>query len=500
MTATRTAGPSGSAAGRRRPGGGSSGTSRPRSGVRQRSDSARGHIRAWLSRPLTSFHLVVTIAALLTVLGLVMVLSASSVSAYAVDGSAYSMFTRQAIFTAVGVVGFYLAMRIPPTWLRAAARPLVAISILMLVLVLIPGIGTLSQGTRGWFSVGGLSFQPSEFAKVTFAIWGAHVLATLPPNRRDPRQVLVPLLPVAMVIFVLIVLQPDLGQTVAVATILMALLWYGGLSLRLFLTASGGLGLAAIALGLAAGYRSARIQSWLNPSADPEGAGYQSRQALFSLADGGWFGRGLGQSRAKWSYLPNAHNDFIFAIIGEELGVIGCIAVLALFGLLVFAGMRIAMRSIDPFLRLLSATLTVWMVSQVVINVGYVVGLLPVTGLQLPMISAGGTSTAITLGALGLLANAARHEPEAVAALQQGGDGRFGRLLRLPAPTSAVSRVPREMPMPFGMPALPRIEITRGERPVSRAAGSGRVSSPRAGRTTYSDRPRPRQGGTTRRR
>lgn len=468
--------------------------------MRRRSDSARVHIRAWLSRPLTSFHLVVTIAALLTVLGLVMVLSASSVGAYAVDGSAYSMFTRQAIFTGVGVVGFYVAMRVPPTWLRAASVPLVGVSIVMLVLVLIPGIGTLSQGTRGWFSIGGLSFQPSEFAKVAFAIWGAHLLATLPPNRREPRRVLLPLVPVAMLILMLIVLQPDLGTTVALATILMALLWYGGLSLRLFLTASGGLALAGMGLAMAAGYRSARVQSWLNPSADPEGAGYQSRQAMYSLADGGWFGRGLGQSRAKWSYLPNAHNDFIFAIIGEELGLIGCIAVIALFGLLVFAGMRIALRSIDPFLRLLTATLTVWLVSQVVINIGYVVGLLPVTGLQLPMISAGGTSTAITLGALGLLANAARHEPEAVAALQQGGDGRLGRLLRLPAPTSATSRVPREIPMPFAMPAMPRIEITRGERPVSRASGAGRVSSPRAGRTTYSDRPRPRNGGTTRRR
>ena len=182
------------------------------------------------------------------------------------------------------------------------------------------------------------------------------------------------------------------------------------------------------------GYRSDRVQSWLNPGADAQGSGYQARQARFALANGGVFGDGLGQGTAKWNYLPNAHNDFIFAIIGEELGFVGAVGLLCLFGLFAYTGMRIARRSADPFLRLLTATATLWVLGQVFINVGYVVGLLPVTGLQLPLISAGGTSTATTLFIIGMIANAARHEPEAVAALRAGREDRVNRLLRLPLP------------------------------------------------------------------
>jgi len=187
-------------------------------------------------------------------------------------------------------------------------------------------------------------------------------------------------------------------------------------------------------LAMVEGYRSARVQSWLDPSADAQGAGYQARQARFALANGGVFGDGLGQGAAKWSYLPNAHNDFIFAIIGEELGFVGAFGLLLLFALFAYTGMRIANRSADPFLRLLTATATLWILGQVFINVGYVIGLLPVTGLQLPLISAGGTSTATTLLMIGLIANAARHEPDAVAALRTGREDRMNRLLRLPLP------------------------------------------------------------------
>jgi cell division protein FtsW len=174
--------------------------------------------------------------------------------------------------------------------------------------------------------------------------------------------------------------------------------------------------------------------SWLNPGADTQGSGYQAKQARYALANGGIFGDGLGQGTAKWNYLPNAHNDFIFAIIGEELGFVGAAALLCLFGLFAYTGMRIARRSADPFLRLLSATATMWVLGQAFINVGYVIGLLPVTGLQLPLISAGGTSTATTLLIIGVIANAARHEPEAVAALRAGRDDAVNRLLRLPLP------------------------------------------------------------------
>jgi cell division protein FtsW len=212
---------------------------------------------------------------------------------------------------------------------------------------------------------------------------------------------------------------------------------------------------------MSAGYRSDRVRSWINPENDPQDTGYQARQAKFALAHGGIFGDGLGQGVAKWNYLPNAHNDFIFAIIGEELGFIGAFGLLALFGLFAYTGMRIARRSADPFLRLLTATTTMWILGQAFINIGYVIGVLPVTGLQLPLISAGGTSTAATLFMIGIMANAARHEPEAVAALRAGRDDRVNRLLRLPlpepyVPTRTEALRDRLRSRPGGPPAKPR--------------------------------------------
>ena len=280
--------------------------------------------------------------------------------------------------------------------------------------------------------------QPSELAKIAFAIWGAHLLAARRLERASLREMLIPLVPAAVIALALIVAQPDLGQTVSLGIILLGLLWYAGLPLRVFLSSLVAVVVSAAVLAMSEGYRSDRVQSWLNPGADAQGSGYQARQARFALANGGVFGDGLGQGTAKWNYLPNAHNDFIFAIIGEELGFVGAVGLLCLFGLFAYTGMRIARRSADPFLRLLTATATLWVMGQVFINVGYVVGLLPVTGLQLPLISAGGTSTATTLLMIGIMANAARHEPEAVAALRAGRDDRVNRLLRLPLPAPYV--------------------------------------------------------------
>ena len=241
-------------------------------------------------------------------------------------------------------------------------------------------------------------------------------------------------MPAAVIALALIVAQPDLGQTVSLGIILLALLWYAGLPLRVFATSLLAVFVAGAVLAMSAGYRSDRVQSWMNPENDPLDTGYQARQAKFALAHGGIFGDGLGQGVAKWNYLPNAHNDFIFAIIGEELGFVGAFGLLVLFGLFAYTGMRIARRSADPFLRLLTATTTMWVLGQAFINIGYVIGMLPVTGLQLPLISAGGTSTAATLFMIGIMANAARHEPEAVAALRAGRDDKVNRLLRLPLP------------------------------------------------------------------
>lgn len=398
----------------------------------------RTRFGSWLGRPMTSFHLIIAVAALLTTLGLTMVLSASGVYSYDQDGSPWVVFAKQLLWTVVGLVGFYVALRMPVQLMRSLSFSGFAISIVLLILVLVPGIGKVANGSRGWFVVAGFSMQPSELAKIAFAIWGAHLLAARRLEQASLREMLVPLVPAAVIALALIVAQPDLGQTVSLGIILLALLWYAGLPLRVFLSSLLAVMASAAVLAMVEGYRSDRVMSWLNPAADSQGAGYQAKQARFALANGGFFGDGLGQGSAKWNYLPNAHNDFIFAIIGEELGFIGAAGLLCLFGLFAYTGMRIARRSADPFLRLVTATATLWIMGQVFINVGYVVGLLPVTGLQLPLISAGGTSTATTLFIIGMMANAARHEPEAVAALRAGRDDRVNRLLRLPLPAPFV--------------------------------------------------------------
>jgi cell division protein FtsW len=394
----------------------------------------RNRFGAWLSRPMTSFHLIIALTGLLTTLGLIMVLSASGVRSYDADGSAWVIFGKQVLWTVIGLIACYASLRMSVRFIRRVAFTGYVVTVILLVLVLVPGIGNLANGSRKWFVVAGFSMQPSELAKIAFAIWGAHLLAARRGERASLREMLIPLVPAAVIALALIVAQPDLGQTVSLGIILLALLWYAGLPLRVFATSLLAVFMAGAILAMSAGYRSDRVKSWINPENDPMDTGYQARQAKFALAHGGIFGDGLGQGVAKWNYLPNAHNDFIFAIIGEELGFVGAFGLLVLFGLFAYTGMRIARRSADPFLRLLTATTTMWVLGQAFINIGYVIGILPVTGIQLPLISAGGTSTAATLFMIGIMANAARHEPEAVAALRAGRDDKVNRFLRLPLP------------------------------------------------------------------
>ncbi|MGH3838630.1 MAG: putative lipid II flippase FtsW [Pseudonocardiaceae bacterium] len=411
--------------------------------------AARDRLTAWLARPLTSLHLVLAVFGLLTLFGLVMVLSASNVESYTRAGSSYAVFVRQLAYCGVGLVLFWLGLRMPVRLLRGTSGLFLVVCVLLLVVVLSPA-GTEINGSQNWLRLGPLSLQPSEPAKLALALWGAHVLITKRALLHQWRHLLVPVVPVAVVIFALVMLEPDLGTTITLAIVLLALLWFGGAPGELF----GAIAVAAIAgalvLAAIAGYRSARILSFLHPGVDPQGAAYQARQAVFSLADGGWWGVGLGQGSAKWDYLPNAHNDFIFAIIGEELGFLGCLLVLLLFGTLAYVGIRIAARNTDPWIKLVSATVTTWLVGQAAINIGYVVGLLPVTGIPLPLISSGGTSIALTMLVFGLLANFARHEPQAVSALRSeisrsGRQGVVSRLLRLrpPVPYTPAPRRPR---------------------------------------------------------
>ncbi|AEA22336.1 cell division protein FtsW [Pseudonocardia dioxanivorans CB1190] len=413
--------------------------------LRTASSRGRERVLSWLGRPLASFTLIVGLFLLLTVLGLVMVLSASSVEALLHTGSSYSVFYRQLMFCAAGLVMFVVGMRVEPAWLRRASPVLLLLGLLLLAGVLIPGVGTAIAGARKWYSIAGLSFQPSEPAKIALALWGANILTRF--HRPAWKDLLSPLLPAAALMLTLVVLEPDLGTAVSLAILVIALLYYAEAPRRALVMIGGGIVGGGLVLGLTAGYRHSRIVSFLSPdTADPLGAAYQSTQALYSLSDGGWFGQGLGQGAAKWSYLPNASNDFIFAILGEELGTVGGMVVIGLFALLAHVGLRIAARNRDRWVRVVVATLTTWLVGQAAINIGYVVGLLPVTGIPLPLISSGGTSLVVTMFAFGVLAGAACREPEAYAVLRQGMAPRLSRLTgigpRRPPPPGATATAP----------------------------------------------------------
>ena len=458
-------------------------------------------VRNLLARPLTSFHLIVSITVVLVGLGLMMVLSASAVEGYAKDGSAYGMFTTQVMFVALGLVLFYLSARVSVRTLQKLSFPILLISIVLLILVLIPGIGVAGGGAQRWVSIAGLTFQPSEMAKLALCLWGAAVLSTRDPRTASLRSLLVPLLPVFVAIALLVLAERNQSTTMILGMIVATLLWFGGMRLRYFAAFIAAFLAIGAVLAMMWAYRAARIFSFLNGNKDVLGSGYQSNQAKYALADGGFLGKGLGMGTAKWNYLPNAHNDFIFAVIGEEFGLVGAISVLGLYVLLGYTGLRIARRSVDPFLRLMSATITVLFLIQAFINIGYVVGLLPVTGIQLPILSYGGSSALMMLSMLGMLANAARHEPEAVIALSGPTPKGLARLLRLPKPATyraPTQRTARRRPAPAPVapsrrPAPARAWDSRGRASASGAGRGGRrTGESSSGEIHYRSRgPRP---------
>ena len=477
-------------------------TPAPKRPRRQRKESAfvavRTALTAWLSRPLASFHLVLALTGVLTVIGIVMVLSASSVTSYnpKTGSGVYALFTKHLFFVGLGSVVFWIGLRIKLERIRRMSATMVVVCLGLLVLVLTP-LGTNVNGSQGWFKLGEFAFQPVEAAKVALAFWGAHILVIKYNVIHQWRHLLVPVVPIALLMFALVMFQPDLGGTVTLAVVLMALLWFAGAPKRLFgVIVAGGLA-GVLVLALIAPYRLQRILSFLSPENDVDGGGFQANQAKLALADGGLFGKGLGQGAANWGYLPNVQNDFIFALIGEELGFIGCAVVLCLFAGIAVVGLRIATRNIDPWIRIVSGTLTVFLVAQAAINIGYVVGLLPVTGVTLPLISYGGTSLVITMLIMGVLANAARHEPEAVAALRTQGPGKFGRLLRLPAPDpyrppsarkgSGRGGAKAARPAPRAARPAPAQERRRSVRePIRRSAARTSTTRTSAARTTAS--------------
>jgi cell division protein FtsW len=411
-------------------GGGGTGGGRGEPGGRREPLSGRlSGVIGLLDRPLTSYYVVLGCTMLLLALGLVMVLSASSVEQISETRSAYSLFRKQVIWAAVGLLLMWVSTRLPPRFYRALAYPLMLLSALGLMLVLVPGLGQTAGGATRWVSVGGFNLQPSEPAKLALVLWGADMLARKEKLKQltEWRQILMPLLPGAGLLSLLVMLGNDLGTTLILFTIFLGLLWVIGAPGRLFVAMSGLIGVVVCILIVVAPYRLRRLTGFLDPFSDPLDSNYQAVQGIYAIASGGWLGAGLGESRAKWQYLPHPETDFIFAVIGEEFGLIGTLVVLGLFGLLAYAGFRVARRVRAPFLRLAAAGVTAWLSVQAIVNIGAVIGVLPITGIPLPLVSYGGSALIPTLIALGMLLSFAKREPGARRALAARGPGPLSR-------------------------------------------------------------------------
>jgi cell division protein FtsW len=300
------------------------------------------------------------------------------------------------------------------------------LSAMALLVALIPGLGQSVNGAQRWISFGGpFQLQPSEPAKLALILWGADLLARKEKLRQlgEWRHLLIPLLPGAGVLVMLVMIGSDLGTTLVLLTIFLALLWVVGAPGRLFVGMAGVTGVLVAILIVVEPYRLQRLTGFLDQSGNQLDINYQGIQGLYAIASGGWFGTGLGEGRAKWNYLPHPETDFIFAIIGEELGLIGTLVVLGLFGLLAYAGLRIARRVKDPFTQLAAAGATAWLAVQAIVNIGAVIGVLPITGIPLPLVSYGGSALIPTLIALGMLLSFAKSEPGARQALAARGPG-----------------------------------------------------------------------------
>ena len=394
--------------------------------------------RAALKPGHPSVLLSVVVAALV-LLGLVMILSASSVSSFATYGSSFLFFKRQLLWAAIGLVVFVFFVRMDYRRLRGWGYLSYAVAVGLLLAVLIPGAGTSVGGSARWLSAGPLSFQPSEIAKLALVLFAADVFSRKKEERFDSlAHTAIPLLPALAVLAVLVMLQPDLGTTLMLGSIGLGLLFVAGAPFRFMAPILS----ASIALTAAAAfsepYRRARVLAFLNPWADPYNTGYQTIQSLVAMGSGGWFGVGLGASRQKWLYVPNAHTDFIYAILGEEMGLLGSLVVLGLFVFLTWLGIRTAHRAPDRFGTLVAAGITIWIAVQALINMGAVTGVLPITGVPLPLVSFGGTSLVVSLAAMGVLINIA-HRGELAAA-------GFDRYAARPRPRRRPPARPRQRP------------------------------------------------------
>jgi cell division protein FtsW len=373
---------------------------------------------ARLESPVTSYYVLLGTTVILVVIGLVMVLSASMITSYRDDGSTFSVFLDQVKYAAIGVVGAAVAAHVPLRWYRRLALPALLGALAMQALVF-TSFGHSVNGNRNWVRLlPGVQVQPSELVKLGLILVGATILTRKRKLLGRLKHVVIPfLVPIVVVTVGMVLMGHDLGTALVLIGIVAALLFVSGVPARFFALAAGVFAAVAGGFVVTNETRMDRITSWLGNCETTDGTCYQSIHGQYALADGGWWGVGLGASKEKWSWLPEAHNDFIFAIIGEELGLPGTLVILVLFTLLGWACYRLVQRSREQFVRVATAGVMAWILLQAIINIGAVIGLLPVIGIPLPLVSAGGSALVTTLLALGMLLSFARSESGARAIL-----------------------------------------------------------------------------------
>jgi cell division protein FtsW len=373
-------------------------------------NSPNGGLSARLEHPMVHYQILLGATGLLLALGLVMVASSSSVFSYQQNnGNSWALASRQLIFAAIGVFLMMAVSKMHVDSIRRWAPLFMVVIGALLVVVLL--IGTAVHGQKNWIDLGGpFRIQPSEYAKLAIVMWGADVLDRKYHLLEQRNHLLFPVLPVSLAALLLVLLQRDLGTAMVIMPILASLFYFVGAPRKWFmLMGAAGLGLIA-ALTIAAPYRIARFTSWLDPYADPQGTGFQVIHGQQALGSGGWWGVGLGGSREKWGTLPAAHTDFIYAVLGEELGIIGTMLVLIIFAAIAIVGLRIARGTNEAFIQIAALGIVVWIVTQALVNIGAVLGILPITGVTLPLVSYGGSSLIPTLVAMGILMAFAKHE------------------------------------------------------------------------------------------
>jgi cell division protein FtsW len=439
-------------------------------------------LRGVLDRPLASYYLLLASVGLLLIFGLVMVFSATSVENFKQSGNAYTSLIKQGTWALFGLIGFWLCQRLPVRTYRAVSRIVLVVCLVLLVITDVLAFLTALTAQPGtdpvpvrvgpfyaedlWLYIGGFQLQPSELAKIGLVLWASHVLVRKGTKIVNWRELITPIAPVAVLLFGLVG-YGDFGTMTCMFVLFLGVLWAAGVQKRVFAALFGVAVIGMTVLIMSADYRAQRLTVFLDPAhADRKGGAYQFFQGLYAIANGGWFGVGLGRGTSKWGLLPNGHNDSIFAVIAEELGVVGCLVLLGLLGVFAYTGLRIARRVEHPFRRLVATGITCWIVGQAAINIGGVIGIMPMTGVPLPFISDGGTALVVALAAMGILTSFARAEPDAARALHARPPRRWVQLLWAPLPPLPADGASRRA----GPPARPQARPDRGVR----ANGGGR--------------------------